>query len=147
MHSSTSHHLLGTPVALLLAAATSLGCQSADSPHVRAMDHSSRPTYVAQYGVSSHASAPRQLNPSVDGSLSVTGMHWRVWNAHRAVGTGTAHVNDCKPDCADGHFSSHPVTVRLGHPRIMCGSRFFTTLRITGSGYHSFSRWSHIGCR
>jgi len=106
-----------------------------------------RRTYFAQYGTSTHAYKPRRLNPSVDGSLFVTGMRWELWNAHRARGTGTAHVNDCDPDCADGHYSEHRVTVRLGRPRELCDARFFTSLRLHGPGYHQRSHSSGVGCR
>ena len=148
MRSSTSRHLLGTSAGLLLVAATAVACQSSTPDHAHVVDRSgSQTTYVAQYGVSTHAYKPHRLNPSVDGSLYVGGMQWTVWDDRRAVGEGVAHVNDCNPDCADGHYTQHRVTVRLAHPRELCGSRFFTSMRVEGSGYRTHAHGLGIGCR
>ena len=148
MRSSSSRHLLGTPAGLLLAAATAVACQSSVPHQARAHDPApSQPTYFAQYGVSTHAYKPRRLNPSVDGSLYVRGMQWTVWGDREAVGAGIAHVNDCKPDCADGHYTKYRVTVRLAQPRELCGSRFFTSIRVRGSGYHTYAARTGVGCR
>ncbi len=145
---STARRLLGTPAVLLLAAATAVACQSSSPDGAHVVDRSrSETTYVAQYGVSTHAYKPRRLNPSVDGSLYVQGMQWTVWDDRRAVGEGIAHVNDCDPNCAEGHYTEHRVTVRLAHPRELCGSRFFTSLRVKGSGYRTSAHGLGIGCR
>jgi hypothetical protein len=104
-------------------------------------------TYFAQFGTSTHAYKPRRLNPSVDGSLYVRQVHWTVWTDRRAVGHGVAHVNDCRPDCADGHYATYPVTVRLTRPRELCGSRFFMGFRLQGSGYATRAVWSGVGCQ
>jgi hypothetical protein len=148
MRSSTLRHLLGTPACLVLAAATTVACQSSDPADVRATDSApTRTTYFGQYGVSTHAYQPRRLNPSVDGSLYITGMHWTVWDDRHAVGRGTAHVNDCVPNCADGHYATYQVTVRLARPRELCDSRFFTAIRVRGSGYHTAGHWQGVACR
>ena len=148
MRSSTFRRLIGTPAGLLLAAATAVACQSSAPDHAHVIDRSrSQTTYVAQYGVSTHAYKPRRLNPSVDGSLYVQGMHWKVWDDRRAVGDGIAHVNDCNPDCADGHYTRHRVTVRLAQPRELCGSRFFTSILVEGSGYRTDAHGLGVGCR
>ena len=147
MRISTLRHLLGAPACLLLAA-TAVACQSSGPDHARVSDRAtSQTTYFAQYGVSTHAYKPRRLNPSVDGSLYLRGMQWTVWDDRRAAGDGIAHVNDCNPDCADGHYTTYRVTVRLARPRELCGSRFFTTFRVKGSGYHTDARWSGVACR
>lgn len=147
MRSATSRHLLATP-ALLLAAATAVACQSSAPHDVHVVDRGAdQPTYFAQYGVSTHAYRPSRLNPSVDGSLYVEGMRWTVWDDRRAAGAGIAHVNDCRPDCADGHYTTYRVAVRLTQPRELCGSRFFTTIRVRGSGYHSYAHKPGVGCR
>ena len=148
MRISTFRQLLGAPTCLLLAAATAVACQSSVPNHAHVIDRAtSQPAYFAQYGVSTHAYKPRRLNPSVDGSLYVRGMRWTVWDDRQAAGDGIAHVNDCDPDCADGHYTQYRVTVRLARPRRLCGSRFFTTLRVRGSGYHTYARRSGIACR
>jgi hypothetical protein len=148
MRSSTSRHRLGTPAALLLAAATAVGCQSSAPHQAHAHDPApSRPTYFAQYGVSTHAYKPHRLNPSVDGSLFIGGMQWTAWDDRHAVGAGVAHVNDCKPDCADGSYTTYRVDVRLARPRELCDSRFFTAFRVRGSGYRTSAHWSGVACR
>ena len=148
MRISTLRHLLGAPACLLLAAATAVACQSSAPDHARVVDRApSQKTYFAQYGVSTHAYKPRRLNPSVDGSLYVQGMQWTVWDDRQAVGDGIAHVNDCNPDCADGHYTEYRVTVRLAQPRELCGSRFFTSIRVRGPGYRTYARGSGVACR
>lgn len=164
MTTSTLRHLLGTPVGLLLVATAAVACgsvaPSAAPSQVAspASGHASSPatspahapavkTYFSQYGVSTHAYKPRRVNPSVDGSLYLRRVHWTLWNNRRAVGHGIAHVNDCKPYCAAGHYARHAVTVRLTRPRELCGSRFFTAIRLNGSDYHTYSHWSGITCR
>jgi hypothetical protein len=106
-----------------------------------------RTTYFGQYGLSTHAYKPRRLNPSVDGSLYVRHVHWRVWTNRRAVGDGVAHVNDCVPNCAAGHYSTYPVVVHLSQPRELCGSRFFLGFRLSGSDYRTRAHWTGLGCR
>lgn len=148
MRSSTSRRRLGAVAGMLLAAATAVACQSSVSQHVRAVDRTTdRTTYFAQYGVSTHAYKPGRLNPSVDGSLYVAGVRWTTWNDRTALGDGIAHVNDCKPDCADGHYATYRVTVRLARPRDVCGSRFFTAIRVRGPGYRTHAQGLGIGCR
>ncbi|HEY2603517.1 MAG TPA: hypothetical protein VGI67_18315 [Thermoleophilaceae bacterium] len=48
-----------------------------------------------------------------DGSLYMTGMHWSSWGRKTAVGTGTAHLNDCIPFCAMGHFRKYAAKIKL----------------------------------
>lgn len=38
---------------------------------------------------------------------------WKRWGLLSARGTGVLVVNDCKPNCAAGHFHRYPVTERL----------------------------------
>ena len=148
MRTSTFRQLLGPPACLLLAAVTAVACQSSVPHRAHVVDRAARPpAYFAQYGVSTHAYKPRRLNPSVDGSLYVRGMQWIVWDDRQATGRGIAHVNDCRPDCADGHYAQYRVTVRLARPRRLCGSRFFTTLRVKGSGYHTYAHRPAVACR
>ncbi|MBV8064283.1 MAG: hypothetical protein JOY73_02015 [Actinobacteria bacterium] len=48
-----------------------------------------------------------------DANFYVDHIRWSSWGAAGAVGKGTAHRNDCTPNCAAGHFHASPVTVRL----------------------------------
>jgi hypothetical protein len=58
-------------------------------------------------------------------------IHWTRWGAHRARGTGANWLNNCKPDCADGRFSSYPVKLAASRPRVMAGFDVFTRLKVT----------------
>jgi hypothetical protein len=152
MRSSTLRRLVGTTAALLLVAGAAVACHGSSPTHARAVAPTSgaapgQRTYFPQYGVDVRAYRPRRLNASVDGSLYVTGMRWTTWTARTAVGTGTAHVNDCRPSCAAGHYTTYRVTVRLSRPRELCDSRFFTTLRVHGSGYRTYGHRSGVGCQ
>jgi hypothetical protein len=44
-----------------------------------------------------------------DGNFSVAKLAWTGWGQSFAAGRGTGSVNDCKPNCAAGHFHSYPV--------------------------------------
>lgn len=66
-----------------------------------------------------------------DGNDYLAGLHWVSWSGGAAFGRGTEHVNDCIPNCAQGHFHAYPVLVtawravaRPGHP----GQRYFSRL-------------------
>jgi hypothetical protein len=52
-----------------------------------------------------------------DGTNYLTGMAWSRWTARSATGSGTDEINDCKPDCASGHFHGYPTTVTLSKPK------------------------------
>jgi hypothetical protein len=52
-----------------------------------------------------------------DFSLFVNTIHWDVWKANKAKGTGFLQVNDCNPNCASGTFHSYPVNIKLERPR------------------------------
>jgi hypothetical protein len=53
-----------------------------------------------------------------DGNFWVSGLRWRHWGSPAAVGLGKGHANNCKPNCAQGRFSTSPATVRLTGLRI-----------------------------
>ena len=48
-----------------------------------------------------------------DANSPLANLVWSTWSPDGAKATGTAMVNDCTPDCADGHFHSYPATVTL----------------------------------
>lgn len=58
-----------------------------------------------------------------DDGIGLSHLHWTSWTPELASAYGTEWQNDCKPDCADGHFHNYPVVVELwgsaavkGHP-------------------------------
>ena len=50
-------------------------------------------------------------------------LRWRSWDGKRARARGIYPVNDCRPNCAEGHITNYPVRVKLSKVR-QCGSRF-----------------------
>jgi hypothetical protein len=64
-----------------------------------------------------------------DANFYFTNLRWSAWGATRAAATGIAHLNDCKPYCAAGHFHTYRIAVTLTRPQ-SCknGSREFTRM-------------------
>ena len=55
------------------------------------------------------------------------------WTATEAVASGVGRLNDCKPNCAAGHFHSAPLTIRLSRVvQSVPGRRQFS--RVTWKG-------------
>jgi hypothetical protein len=69
-----------------------------------------------------------------DGNGYLGGLQWSTWGASSATATGVAHLNDCTPNCADGHFKSYAAAATLSRPRNCKGAMVFTQLvwRFTG---------------
>src|SRR5688572_20857196 len=42
-----------------------------------------------------------------DSGITVSNIQWESWGAGEASGTGTAHVNDCDPDCVAGEIVAY----------------------------------------
>lgn len=53
-------------------------------------------------------------------------LRWSTWTNRVAATAGTVWINDCRPDCADGHF--HPHRALIGAFRVRHGR--FTRLNI-----------------
>jgi hypothetical protein len=68
-----------------------------------------------------------------DGSLYMTGMHWKSWGRRAATGVGTAHLNDCIPFCAAGHFHKYRARIRLSSAHFCRAEKVtqFRRLRLT----------------
>jgi hypothetical protein len=69
-----------------------------------------------------------------DNGLGLTRLHWTSWTPELASAYGTEWENDCKPNCAQGHFHYYPVVAVLwgsatvkGHP----GERRYTQATIS----------------
>ncbi len=56
---------------------------------------------------------PRTLYISPDGADNWTVTAWRHYGGWTAEAVVTTGVNDCTPDCVDGHWSYGTMTVRL----------------------------------
>ena len=74
---------------------------------------------------------PAGVTLSGDGSFLLTAMTWSSWTTVNASGVGTGRLDDCQPTCAGGTYRDHPVVVRLGAPKDLCGRRFFTAVTVT----------------
>jgi hypothetical protein len=79
---------------------------------------------------------PKQIVVAcADGNFSFTGLKWSAWDPSHALAAGTAHSNDCRPNCAAGHFHAYPGSVRLFRPRLCKpGLTLFTRLSWHVSG-------------
>jgi hypothetical protein len=44
-----------------------------------------------------------------DGGFLIKSIHWTGWGESFAAGMGTGSVNDCAPNCANGHYHSYPM--------------------------------------
>ncbi len=51
-----------------------------------------------------------------DGNALLKRAHWKWWGQRSAGGAATFVANDCKPNCAAGHFHRYPVTDWLHRP-------------------------------
>jgi hypothetical protein len=67
---------------------------------------------------------PATAQVSGDGTYVLSGMNWSAWSATTAVGTGTALLDDCNPNCADGHIYHVPVEVTFSDPVKACKGGF-----------------------
>jgi hypothetical protein len=57
-----------------------------------------------------------------DDNFQAKQLRWSGWGQSFAAAQGTASVNDCKPDCAAGHFHSYPV-ILIAKGRQTCSGR------------------------
>jgi hypothetical protein len=48
-----------------------------------------------------------------DNGIGLQHLRWTSWTPELASAYGTEWENDCKPNCADGHFHYYPVVIEL----------------------------------
>jgi len=64
-----------------------------------------------------------------DGAFRIVKLEWSKWKKSTATGSGTAKVNTCDPNCAEGKFKSYPITLTADKPGTCPnGKRAFTRL-------------------
>ena len=86
-----------------------------------------------------------------DGNFYADHLEWRLWHVWRAAGRGLFHINDCKPDCANGTFHVRSGRIRL-RSRIRCegiDKYVFDRARIVyDRAWHDTRRFGirHVGC-
>ncbi len=64
--------------------------------------------------------------------------HWSRWSRTSAFTRGTLWVDNCRPDCASGHFRTYPAQVTLSRVTDRKGVGFFSRMRL---------RYQHGGAR
>ena len=84
------------------------------------------------------ASAPKTWTLAcADGNFWLSGLAWKDWGAARATARGTAHANDCTPNCAAGHFHTHAAVVTLSGTQMCSGRRQYAKLAVSYPGGRS----------
>ncbi len=79
---------------------------------------------------------PNTVSYTGDGTGFLRGIHWRSWTARSAFGRGWAFTNDCRPDCADGHFHRSRARLRASRPRHGHFTRMTIVFRYGGRLIH-----------
>jgi hypothetical protein len=64
-------------------------------------------------GVDALQTEPSEIIVSEDGSGYVKDLTWSGWGTGTATGTGTLEVDNCSPNCAQGHDTPYAATVTL----------------------------------
>ncbi len=73
---------------------------------------------------------PAQIVFAADGNDGVTGLKWRGWGTSVARAFGTNHVDNCVPNCAQGHISLVRVQVSLSVPGSFRGHHVYLCYRV-----------------
>lgn len=63
----------------------------------------------------------RVIVTCADANFRLRGLRWSRWGDDEARGRGTAVINDCEPNCAEGTFRRYPIRVRAFRPRLTGG--------------------------
>ena len=66
--------------------------------------------------------------------LDIRHIRWHGWNHRTARGTGTARVNDCMPDCGDGHVTHIKATLKAYSRHTVHGRRYYRCLKGSVAG-------------
>jgi hypothetical protein len=68
----------------------------------------------AQAGGAQYMTAkPKSITTSGDGSAYVDRLSWTGWGTAQATATGSLHIDDCNPNCAQGKYTAYPATVTV----------------------------------
>ena len=73
---------------------------------------------------------PSHIVFNADGNNTVTGLRWRTWGSSVTRAFGTNHVNNCIPNCAQGHISRVRVQVSLSGPGFIRGRHVYRCYRV-----------------
>ena len=94
---------------------------------------------------------PPQIDFGCTGGLYLDHLTWFRWHRWRAAGGGLFHMNDCRPNCADGTYHTEWGHIWLRNPaRCEPSGRFaFQRVRIRYEGRLLGRRgdtYGHFGC-
>jgi hypothetical protein len=91
------------------------------------------PSFLGCHGTRASVRPHSILVACGDGGYYLARLHWSSWTPASAAAIGTAHVNDCTPNCAAGRFHLYRgVSVRLTRPESCSdGRRLFTRIEWT----------------
>lgn len=78
-----------------------------------------RPAFQARPGIISYTGDGTAVVGGLDGtSVRHLGhLQWMTYNRHQGLATGLLWLNDCTPDCADGAYTPHRVSVHVFSPK------------------------------
>jgi hypothetical protein len=85
---------------------------------------------------------PAGLLMSGDGSLYAKDLRWSGWGTATATGRGIAEANNCQPDCAEGTFSAHPVTIVLSRPVRWHRDMVYSRASLSIPSLQDYKTWS-----
>lgn len=74
---------------------------------------------------------PRAIVFDADGNNDVTGLRWSGWGRGSASGNGMDHVDDCRPNCANGTVRRYKARVRLYRPGGWHHKRVYLCYRVS----------------
>lgn len=74
---------------------------------------------------------PSRITFAADGNYTVTGLHWVGWGSQFTRAAGVDHVNNCRPNCAQGHVSRVRVHVTLSRLGSFHGREMYRCYRIS----------------
>jgi hypothetical protein len=64
--------------------------------------------------------------------------HWSHWTARSAFAWGTLWADNCRPNCAAGHYARYPAEVSLSRVAAHKGVSYFSQMRLRY--YHNSAR-------
>ena len=66
-----------------------------------------------------------------DGSWVIKNLRWSSWGGATARATGISSSSDCKPNCAQGTRTNHPVSFVVSKPKHLLGRTVYTCFQLT----------------
>lgn len=132
---ATAHHIDGVPPTTSTHRTAPSGTARSQATRVRL------PGVIADCTAPPPAAQKATVRPvsiilaCADDGLGVEDLHWTMWTAGVAVGTGWVWENECTPDCAAGVVKSYSATVTLsGVVMTRADGVLFSELTVTYRG-------------